>query len=101
FPISYSSLLIACCLPGDWRDGANRHLASSSDVLSRDPTRRHRCLPVPPMSKPRPEGGGGGFPPTRRGARPTLARQPITLTVADNDFITILGPSRCGKSALL
>ena len=32
---------------------------------------------------------------------PTRALQPTTLSVSDNDFITILGPSGCGKSTLL
>ena len=36
-----------------------------------------------------------------RGGPPTVALQPTTITVEDNDFITILGPSGCGKSTLL
>ncbi len=36
-----------------------------------------------------------------RGGEPVRALQPTTLTVAANDFITILGPSGCGKSTLL
>ncbi|MGE5947131.1 MAG: ABC transporter ATP-binding protein, partial [Betaproteobacteria bacterium] len=40
------------------------------------------------------------FPAVRNG-NPTRALEPITLTVEDNDFITILGPSGCGKSTLL
>src|SRR5213592_462836 len=36
-----------------------------------------------------------------RGRAPTVALEPTTLTVTDNDFITILGPSGCGKSTLL
>jgi ABC-type nitrate/sulfonate/bicarbonate transport system ATPase subunit len=32
---------------------------------------------------------------------PTEALVPTSLTVVDNDFITILGPSGCGKSTLL
>jgi NitT/TauT family transport system ATP-binding protein/sulfonate transport system ATP-binding protein len=36
-----------------------------------------------------------------RGGRPLQALIPIDLTVAANDFITILGPSGCGKSTLL
>src|SRR5205085_1099389 len=36
-----------------------------------------------------------------RGGAPTIALQPTTLDVADNDFIAILGPSGCGKSTLL
>ncbi len=36
-----------------------------------------------------------------RGGEPTRALEPTTLTVEDNDFITILGPSGCGKSTLL
>lgn len=53
------------------------------------------------MSKLRIESVSRTFPPTRKGAEPTLALQPVTLDVADNDFITILGPSGCGKSTLL
>ena len=40
------------------------------------------------------------FPGVRGGAA-TVALQPTSLTVEDNDFITILGPSGCGKSTLL
>jgi NitT/TauT family transport system ATP-binding protein len=40
------------------------------------------------------------FPGTRGGA-PVRALEPTTLSVAPNDFITILGPSGCGKSTLL
>jgi ABC-type nitrate/sulfonate/bicarbonate transport system ATPase subunit len=36
-----------------------------------------------------------------RGAAPVRALEPTTLTVEENDFITILGPSGCGKSTLL
>ena len=36
-----------------------------------------------------------------RGGPPTQALTPTSLTVEDNDFITILGPSGCGKSTLL
>jgi ABC-type nitrate/sulfonate/bicarbonate transport system ATPase subunit len=36
-----------------------------------------------------------------RGGTPTEALRPTSLTVADNDFITILGPAGCGKSTLL
>ena len=39
--------------------------------------------------------------PGRRGQSPTLALEPISFAVADNDFIAILGPSGCGKSTLL
>jgi ABC-type nitrate/sulfonate/bicarbonate transport system ATPase subunit len=39
--------------------------------------------------------------PAVRGGRPTRALEPTTLTVGDNDFVTILGPSGCGKSTLL
>ena len=46
------------------------------------------------------EGVGRTFPGVNGGA-PLLALQPTTLTVATNDFITILGPSGCGKSTLL
>ncbi|WP_188515819.1 ABC transporter ATP-binding protein [Alsobacter metallidurans] len=35
------------------------------------------------------------------GGAPTRALEPTTLSVAPNDFITILGPSGCGKSTLL
>ena len=43
---------------------------------------------------------GRTFAGVNRGA-PTLALQPTSLSVATNDFITILGPSGCGKSTLL
>jgi NitT/TauT family transport system ATP-binding protein len=46
------------------------------------------------------EGVGRTFPGVRHGL-PTEALQPVSLTVSDNDFITILGPSGCGKSTLL
>jgi ABC-type nitrate/sulfonate/bicarbonate transport system ATPase subunit len=46
------------------------------------------------------EGVGRTFAGVNRGA-PTLALQPTDLSVAPNDFITILGPSGCGKSTLL
>ena len=36
-----------------------------------------------------------------RGGPPTRALEETSLTVEDNDFITILGPSGCGKSTLL
>jgi len=36
-----------------------------------------------------------------RGGAPTRALQPVSMTVGDNDFVTILGPSGCGKSTLL
>jgi NitT/TauT family transport system ATP-binding protein len=39
--------------------------------------------------------------PAVHGGQPTLALQPTSLTVAPNDFVTILGPSGCGKSTLL
>lgn len=39
--------------------------------------------------------------PGSRGAGPVTALQPTDLTIAANDFITILGPSGCGKSTLL
>ncbi len=35
------------------------------------------------------------------GGQPVTALQPTTLSVGDNDFVTILGPSGCGKSTLL
>ena len=41
------------------------------------------------------------FPPARAGGEPTRALLPVSLTVGENDFITILGPSGCGKSTLL
>jgi ABC-type nitrate/sulfonate/bicarbonate transport system ATPase subunit len=43
---------------------------------------------------------GRTFPGVRGGA-PTVALQPVSLSVHDNDFIAILGPSGCGKSTLL
>lgn len=36
-----------------------------------------------------------------RGGQPTRALEPTSVSVEDNDFITILGPSGCGKSTLL
>jgi NitT/TauT family transport system ATP-binding protein len=39
--------------------------------------------------------------PGLRGGAPVRALEPIDLSVARNDFITILGPSGCGKSTLL
>jgi ABC-type nitrate/sulfonate/bicarbonate transport system ATPase subunit len=39
--------------------------------------------------------------PAVRGGAPVQALEPTTLSVARNDFITILGPSGCGKSTLL
>ena len=39
--------------------------------------------------------------PAVHGGVPVLALQPTSLTVAPNDFVTILGPSGCGKSTLL
>ncbi len=36
-----------------------------------------------------------------KGRAPVTALQPTTLTIGDNDFVTILGPSGCGKSTLL
>jgi len=39
--------------------------------------------------------------PGARGRPATQAIEPISLDVADNDFIAILGPSGCGKSTLL
>ena len=35
------------------------------------------------------------------GGVPVTALQPTSLSVGDNDFVTILGPSGCGKSTLL
>ena len=53
------------------------------------------------MSKLKIEGVSRTFPPSRKGAEPTRALEPTSLTIEDNDFITILGPSGCGKSTLL
>ncbi len=39
--------------------------------------------------------------PGAAGATAVTALQPTTLSIAPNDFITILGPSGCGKSTLL
>jgi ABC-type nitrate/sulfonate/bicarbonate transport system ATPase subunit len=39
--------------------------------------------------------------PAVRGGQPVQALTPTSLSVAANDFITILGPSGCGKSTLL
>jgi ABC-type nitrate/sulfonate/bicarbonate transport system ATPase subunit len=46
------------------------------------------------------EGVSRVFPGVHGGA-PTRALEPISLSVAANDFIAILGPSGCGKSTLL
>jgi ABC-type nitrate/sulfonate/bicarbonate transport system ATPase subunit len=52
------------------------------------------------VSKLRIEDVSRVFPPVRGGA-PTRALEPTSITVDDNDFVTILGPSGCGKSTLL
>ena len=52
------------------------------------------------MSKLRIEGVSRTFGAVR-GGKPVQALQPVDLSVAANDFITILGPSGCGKSTLL
>ncbi|MBW8908692.1 MAG: ABC transporter ATP-binding protein [Mesorhizobium sp.] len=52
------------------------------------------------MSKLRIEGISRTFAAVR-GGKPVQALQPVDLSVAANDFITILGPSGCGKSTLL
>ena len=39
--------------------------------------------------------------PGQHGGPVTRALEPVSLDVADHDFITILGPSGCGKSTLL
>jgi NitT/TauT family transport system ATP-binding protein len=39
--------------------------------------------------------------PGMHGGAAVTALQPTSLTVSDNDFVTILGPSGCGKSTLL
>ena len=52
------------------------------------------------MSKLVIDGVGRTFPGVR-GGPPTEALQPVSLAVADNDFIALLGPSGCGKSTLL
>ena len=52
------------------------------------------------MTKLSIESVGREFPATR-GGKPTRALTPVSLSVEDNDFITILGPSGCGKSTLL
>ncbi len=52
------------------------------------------------MSKLLIEGVSRVFPGVHGGA-PTRALEPISLSVAANDFIAILGPSGCGKSTLL
>jgi ABC-type nitrate/sulfonate/bicarbonate transport system ATPase subunit len=46
------------------------------------------------------EGVGRTFP-GAHGRPPTVALEPVDLSVDDNDFIAILGPSGCGKSTLL
>jgi NitT/TauT family transport system ATP-binding protein/sulfonate transport system ATP-binding protein len=52
------------------------------------------------MSKLVIDGVGRTFPGVR-GGPPTEALRPVSLAVADNDFIAVLGPSGCGKSTLL
>lgn len=52
------------------------------------------------MSKLQITGVGRIFPGVR-GGNAVTALQPTDLTIAKNDFITILGPSGCGKSTLL
>ena len=52
------------------------------------------------MSRLSIQGVGKTFPGVG-GAAPTQALLPVSLEVADNDFITILGLSGCGKSTLL
>ena len=52
------------------------------------------------MSKLVIDGVARTFPGIRDGP-PTEALVPTSLSVVDNDFITILGPSGCGKSTLL
>ena len=52
------------------------------------------------MSKLSIEGVSRTFP-GRQGGAPTRALEPVNLTIAANDFITVLGPSGCGKSTLL
>jgi len=52
------------------------------------------------LTKLRIEGVSRSFPGLRGGA-PTRALDPVSLAVAENDFIAILGPSGCGKSTLL
>ncbi len=52
------------------------------------------------MSKLRVEGVSRTFP-SRHGGAATRALEPVDLTIAANDFITVLGPSGCGKSTLL
>ena len=39
--------------------------------------------------------------PARQGHAPTRALEPVALTIGNNDFVTILGPSGCSKSTLL
>ncbi|MBY0322149.1 MAG: ABC transporter ATP-binding protein [Reyranella sp.] len=53
------------------------------------------------MSRLAIRGVGKVFPGVRRDAPPTQALQPVSLDIADNDFIAVLGPSGCGKSTLL
>jgi len=53
------------------------------------------------MSRLAIRGVGKTFAGLRRDAPPTQALQPMSLDVADNDFIAVLGPSGCGKSTLL
>ncbi|MDQ0393812.1 ABC transporter ATP-binding protein [Labrys monachus] len=52
------------------------------------------------MSMVRIDGVSRSFP-AQRGGGAVKALEPIDLSVARNDFITILGPSGCGKSTLL
>jgi ABC-type nitrate/sulfonate/bicarbonate transport system ATPase subunit len=52
------------------------------------------------MSQLKIKGVGRIFPGVR-GGKAVTALQPTDLSIAKNDFITILGPSGCGKSTLL
>jgi ABC-type nitrate/sulfonate/bicarbonate transport system ATPase subunit len=52
------------------------------------------------MSKLVIEGVSRTFP-SRQGGAATRALEPVDLSIAANDFITVLGPSGCGKSTLL
>jgi NitT/TauT family transport system ATP-binding protein len=39
--------------------------------------------------------------PGKNGSEPVAALQDFTLTIPDNEFLTVLGPSGCGKTTLL